>query len=65
MIPALRNLRQEDHHEFKYNLSYIRLHLKKHTKIVVLNCFRIMLSLAVFRIDVVIVSELATAEIHP
>lgn len=56
MIPALRNLKQEDHHEFKYNLSYIRHHLKKLTKGVIPNCFRIMLSLDVFRIDTVFVS---------
>lgn len=65
MVPALRNLKQEGHHEFKYNFSYVRLHLKKHTKIVVLNCFRIMLRLAVFRIDTVFVSEHATVEAHP
>lgn len=55
MIPTLRSLKQEDYLEFKYNLSYGRLHLRKLTKDVVLNCLRIKLSLDVFRIDTVVV----------
>jgi hypothetical protein len=55
VIPTLRNLKQEDYLEFKYNLSYGRLHLRKLTKDVVLNCLRIKLSLDVFRIDTVVV----------